>query len=317
MLDSRRRRRQKTRNVIQGLVLLGGLVALAAGVAWVLFGLGGVLWILGLGALIGALRPKVPTRVVLTMYGARSLAEEAAPGLYRIVRVLAQRAGLPAAPVLYYIPSSMTNAFAVGRGQDAALAITDGLLRRLTERQVVAVLAHEISHVRAGDPTVMNLSDTIGRLVHALSYLGIFSIFITLPLMSAEGDARPLLFSAVLVLLPTVVTLLQLALSRSREYDADLEGAALTGDPEGLAEALEALERSDGRVWERIMVPHRRVPDPLLLRTHPPTAERVRRLHALAPRDPSRHLPHPEPAEPLGYPRVLAPPRLRFPGIRW
>jgi heat shock protein HtpX len=135
--------------------------------------------------------------------------------------------------------------------------------------------------------------------------------------MSAEGDARPLLFSAVLVLLPTVVTLLQLALSRSREYDADLEGAALTGDPEGLAEALEALERSDGRVWERIMVPHRRVPDPLLLRTHPPTAERVRRLHALAPRDPSRHLPHPEPAEPLGYPRVLAPPRLRFPGIRW
>src|ERR1051325_9689819 len=114
MLDSRRRRRQKARNVIQGLVLLGGLVALAAGVAWVLFGLGGVLWILGLGALVGMLRPKVPTRVVLSMYGARPLAEAAAPGLYRIVRVLAQRAGLAAAPALYYIPSSMTNAFAVG-----------------------------------------------------------------------------------------------------------------------------------------------------------------------------------------------------------
>jgi heat shock protein HtpX len=317
MLDPRRRRRQKTRNIVQGVVLLGGLVALAAGLAWIMFGLGGLLWVLGLGALVGALRPTVSTRVLLSMYGARPLAVAAAPGLYRIVQALARRAGLAPAPVLYYIPSSMTNAFAVGRGRDAALAITDGLVRRLTYRQVVAVLAHEISHIRAGDTTVMNLSDSIGRLVHALSYLGIFSIFITLPLMSVEGDARPLLFSAVLVLLPTVVTLLQLALSRSREYDADLEGAALTGDPDGLAEALEALERSDGRVWERIMVPHRRVPDPLLLRTHPPTAERVRRLRALAPRDPNRHLHHLEPAEPVGYPRVLDPPRLRFPGIRW
>ena len=160
----------------------------------------------------------------------------------------------------------------MGHGDGAALAVTDGLLRNLTGRQVAGVLAHEIAHLRAGDTAIMSLSDAVSRLVQGLSYLGLFTLFLTVPL-AARGDPRLLVASLVLAGLPSIVTLLQLGLSRSREYDADLQAVALPGDVEGLASALEVLERLEGRVWERLMVPHGRVPDPLLLRTpRPPSA---------------------------------------------
>src|SRR3712207_5902633 len=108
--------------------------------------------------------------------------------------------------------------------------------------------------------------------------------------MMLGGNSELLLLSVVLILVPTVVTLLQLALSRTREYDADLEGATLIGDPEALASALESLERGAGRIWERLMVRRGQAPDPLLLRTHPSTAERTRRLRALVPHQPPRML---------------------------
>lgn len=134
---------------------------------------------------------------------------------------------------------------------------------------------------------------------------------------TADDALRPFGWALALAALPTVVTLLQLALSRSREYDADPDAAVLTGDPEGLARALERLERSDCRIWERMMVPHRRLPDPLLLRTHPPTEERARRLRALVAADGRRRLGDDQPAPPAGYPPVNRPARLRAPGVRW
>jgi heat shock protein HtpX len=143
-----------------------------------------------------------------------------------------------------------------------------------------------------------------------------FSIIFTLP-FTFGGDARLLLFSLVLIALPYVVTLLQLALSRSREFDADLAGAGLTGDPEGLASALESLERSTGRIWERTMLPRGRLPDPLVLRTHPATEERTRRLRELVPRDRQRWPGLAEPTPPAGHAHIPGSPRLRFPGIRW
>jgi heat shock protein HtpX len=249
------------------------------------------------------------------MYGAQRLPRTAAPELHGLVEVLAERAGLPTPPTLYYVRSRLPNAFAVGRGGDAALAVTDGILRALTGRELAGVLAHEVSHVRSGDTTVMALSDAVSRFTQMLAYLGMFSILVTVPL-SIGGHPRLLELSAALIALPLLVTLLQLALSRSREYDADLAGVALTGDPEGLASALETLERSTGRLWERTMVPRGRLPDPILLRTHPGTADRARRLRDLAPRERRRWV-GPERPVPPTYPPVAGPPRLRFPGIRW
>ena len=308
-------RRQHRRNVAQAFLLLGGMVAVLGILAWLLLGPQGLVWVLVAGAVVAAIRPKIPPRWVLSMYGARALPEAAAPELHRFVAILARRAGLPETPALYYVASPLINAFALGRRDDSALAVTDGLLRNLSSRQVAGVLAHEISHVRSDDLWIMNLSDGVGRLTHALAYTGVLLV-LTVP-WAPGNRLKPLTWAATLAALPTVVTLLQLAISRSREYDADLGGALLTGDPEGLASALEELERRDSGIWERMMVPHGRVPDPLLLRSHPPTEERARRLRQLVASDSPRHLGGDRPAPPAGHPPVTGRPRLRAPGLRW
>ena len=282
MLDSRMQRRQKARNVAQGVLLLGGLLGVAAGLAWLVLGLLGLVWIVVVGAMVLVLGSRIPARTVLAMYAAEPLPYEAAPDLHWMVQALSERAGLHRTPPLYYVPSPVPNCICVGQGNEVVLAVTDGLLRRLTRREVLGVIAHEVGHLRAGDTRVMALSDAISRIAQWLSYLGVFSVLVSLPLL-LEGEPRLLVLSAALVALPLVITLLQLALSRSREFDADLSAARLTGDPEGLAAALEVLELSTGRLWERILVSRSRVPDPLLLRTHPSTADRVRRLRELEP----------------------------------
>lgn len=316
MLDPRIRRRQKVRNAVQSTLLLGALLLVAGFVAWLMLGPAGILWALGLSVLVLAVRPRVPTRVMLQWHGAVPLPPGYVPGLHEAVQVLARRAGLRSVPMLFYVPSRLPNAFAAGRGADTALAVTDGLLRTLSAREVVAVLAHEVSHIRAGDTRVMSLSDAVSRFTQLLAFLGVLSIFITVP-YTLGGDARLLVISFVLMAQPYVMTLLQLALSRSREFEADLEAAGLTGDPEGLASALERLEAAVGPIWERTMLPRGRFPDPLLLRTHPSTAERARRLRELVPRDRQRWLTTAEPQVPIGPPGTPGPPRMRFPGIRW
>lgn len=305
------------RNVVQGLVLLGGMVLVFAVIAWLFFGTSGILTVVIVGLVLGLIRPRIPTATVLRMYGAQPLPFEAAPELHQAIDTLAERAGLRRSPHVYYVRSSLMNAFATGRGKDAALGVTDGILRNLTGRQMVGVLAHEISHIRSGDTRIMNLSDALARMTHMLSYAGMWILPLSMPLTLA-GDFRPLLTGLALIVLPPLMTMLQLALSRSREFDADLEGATLTGDPEGLATALEVLERADGSGWERLMVPRRRSPDPTLLRSHPSTEERTRRLRQFQP-PATAETPAPDgPPRPAGeYPAVSGRPRLRAPGIRW
>jgi len=315
VVDAAIPRRQHRRNVAQGFLLLGGMMAVLGVLAWLLLGPRGVVWVLVAGGVVGAVRPKVPPRWVLSMYGARPLPEAAAPELHQFTAILAQRARLPKTPALYYVASPLINAFALGRPDDSALALTDGLLRHLSSRQLAGVLAHEVSHIRSDDLWIMNLSDVVGRLTHALAYAGVFLV-LTTPWLPGS-HLRPLTWAAALAALPTVVTLLQLAISRSREYDADLAGSVLTGDPEGLASALEELERRDSRIWERSMVPHRRVPDPLLLRSHPPTEDRARRLRSLVRPQASKHLGGDRPAPPPDRPPVTGRPRLRASGLRW
>lgn len=316
----RLRRRQQRRNRVQALLLLGGMVASLTLCAFVLFRGSGVLWALALGAISVTLRPRVRPAWVLRLYRARPLPASVAPDVHRVVAELSARADLPRAPSVHYIPSAMLNAFAVGDRRDAAIGLTDGLLRRLSGRELTGVLAHEISHVRSGDLRVMTLADAVGRLTHAFAYAGLFTLLLFgapmlmgADLMGADPVAV-LIVALVLMAMPTVVTLLQLGLSRSREYDADLAAAQLTGDPLGLAGALRTLHTHEGNVWERILVPHRRTPDSMLLRTHPPTDERIRRLRALAPdHDGPRITIPPDDRRPVGGPPADV--RLRLPGI--
>ena len=167
MLGTRTERRQKARNLAQSALLLGSLLLVALGLAWLLVGLAGVIWLLSLTAVAVAVRRRVPTRAQLVMYRAQPLPYAAAPGLHLVVRELAERAGLPSVPTLYYLASPVPNALSAGGGTDMALAVTDGLLRGLLDREVIGVLAHEISHLRAGDAAAMTLADGIGRLARA------------------------------------------------------------------------------------------------------------------------------------------------------
>jgi heat shock protein HtpX len=214
------------------------------------------------------------------MYRAREVDSRFGGPLADIVTILAERAELPARPRLFVIPSATLNAFATGLPGNAAIAVTEGLLRCLTVREVAGVLAHEISHIRNNDLWVMALADAISRFTTSLSYVAVL-----LAIVNGFGLLTGELYVSwwavlVLYLAPTVSSLLQLALSRAREYDADLEGAWLTGDPVGLASALRRLERYTGSFWEDLMfpVPGRRIPQPSLLRSHPTTEERVARL---------------------------------------
>jgi heat shock protein HtpX len=316
MLEPQVERRQRTRNAAQSALLLGSLLAVAAGLGWLMFDMAGLLWMLLLTGFVVLGAPRIPPQAVLALYRAEAVPYAAAPELHRMLDELAARAGLHHPPALSYVPSAVPNAFCVGHGSEASLALTDGLLRRLTRREVAGVLAHEVSHLRAGDPAVMSLSDVIGRLCQVLGLAGL----LTLPIgvvLAVGGEPRLLLLCAVLVPLPAVVTLLQLALCRSREFDADLAAVRLTGDPEGLARALEVLELTTGRIWERLLVGRGALPDPLLLRTHPATVERTRRLRALEPRDDDPWGVGPGPVSPRGYAHVDDAPRLRWPGIRW
>jgi heat shock protein HtpX len=281
-LDEAERRRHRLRNVLHTWLLIIGSGALMALIALILFGTAGLVWaavLTGFGLWSAG---QVSPAMVLGLYQARRLSPYDLPELHRIVRHLAARAELPAMPHLYYVPSRMMNAFAVGRPEDAAIAVTDGLLRGLTLRQITGVLAHEMSHVRNGDLKVMALGDVLTRLTSLMSTLGLIGLAFALPAMLAAGMQVPWLAILLLVFAPTIGGLMQLALSRAREYDADLDAAGLTGDPEGLASALLTLERRQG-LWEGLLLPGGRMPDPSLLRTHPRTQDRVERLMSLTP----------------------------------
>ncbi len=268
-------------NRIQTLLLLcvmGGFLAL---LGWLLWGPGGVIWLLIPALLLFIFNPLASPELLMRLYRAAPLTPEQAPALYRAVMELSRRAGLSRVPTLYYLPSRAVNAFATGSQEHAAIAITDGLLRSLDSRETTAVLAHEISHIQHNDMRVMGLADLFSRLTSALSLFGQFLLLLNLPLLIFSDAAINWFAILILIFAPNLSALAQLGLSRTREYAADLNAAMLTGDPEGLARALIRIERKQGSFLEQIMLPGRHTPEPSLLRTHPPTGERVRRLREL------------------------------------
>ncbi|MGM0560901.1 MAG: zinc metalloprotease HtpX [Pseudomonadota bacterium] len=311
-------RHHKLKNLLHSALLIIGMAGIAAACAWTLWGLQGVVWGF-IGVALGLMAtPSLSPEIILGLYRGRPLPYRMIPELHAALEELSRRAGLPAKPALYYVPSEISNAFAVGRPEQAAIALTGGMLRTLSPREIVAVMAHEISHLANNDLWIMNLADSLSRLTTLLSYLGIFLLALNLPLLLTNSLAIPWLLIALLILAPSLLTLLQLALSRAREYDADLDAVQLCGDPEALATALEKLERSQGGLWENLLRPNQGFPQLALLRGHPPTPERVRRLMELkAEQVTTAAGHHAHPRLPLSghWPPVTFPFR-RWPGLR-
>lgn len=276
-IDSAVQSRHNFRNTLHTFLLIAGTGLIMGILAYTMFGWIGLVGALVFGAIgivsVGRASPKM----VLGLYKARPLLENEAPELHEIMRELSKRAGLPSVPTLHYVPTKMMNAFAVGREEDSAVAVTDGLLRAMNMRQIAGILAHEVSHIKSGDLKVMGLADVLNRITSILSNIGLIGI----PVVFGTGINIPFLGLGLMIAAPTLGGLLQLGLSRAREYDADLDGATLTGDPEGLASALAILEEKQGGKWEGLVLPGSRLPQPSLLRTHPKTADRIAKLMAL------------------------------------
>jgi len=283
MIDRSTEERHRLRNLVQTVLLAGGMALLLAVSAELLFGAGVWPWVL-VGVVLSLLvAQRAPSGWLLSAYRAKALRPHEAPQLLELVENLSKRAGLARTPALYWVPSRVPNAFAVvGRG-DTALALTDGLLRRLTLRELAGVLAHEIGHIAHNDLQLMALADSVSRLTHLLALLGLLLALLSLPLLMLGIAPLSLTGLLLLVLAPTASALLQLALSRTREFDADLFAVHLTGDPEAMAAALVRLETPEIAWWQRLFMPTRREPSPSLLRSHPLTAERIARLKELRP----------------------------------
>ncbi len=242
-------------------------------------------------------------KMVLRMSNAHEVGPNEAPELYSIVQELTQRAGLPM-PRLYLIDEEQPNAFATGRDPEhAAVAVTTGLLRQLSREEITGVLAHELSHVRHRDTLTMTIAATLAGAIGMLASFG--------GLMGGgrDGNRNPIVAIAAMILAPLAASLVQMAISRGREYEADRMGAEITGQPLWLASALAKLHAGTQQIPNRVAeahpaTAHLYIANPLsagglrgLFSTHPPMEERIARLEAMA-------------AGAVGYrPAAAAPPR--------
>ena len=299
-------RAHRATNTAHTLLLLGAMGVVFVAVGYLMGGVVGATLALVFSVVTLGSTPRIAPSMIMRLYRARAVSPNEMPELSRVVRELSARAGLESAPRLYYIPSQMMNAFTVGDRSSSAIGVTDGILRALNLRELTGVLAHEIAHVRNSDMRVMMLADMISRMASTFQLLAIISIVVM--------GGRGFVVALILLATPWAMSLLQLALSRTREFDADLGAVELLGDPEGLARALQKMERYQRSLLDHIL-PGRRVPDPSLLRSHPNTEERIQRLLELAGKPDQRPPAGPIPvagtsfAMPPGMAAVSRPPR--------
>jgi heat shock protein HtpX len=274
-------------------ILMAGIIALFGAVGAVIGGQQGMLVALAIGGALNFFAYWFSDRMVLSTYRAQEVDETSAPQFYGMVRELAARAGLPM-PRVYLIDEAQPNAFATGRDPEhAAVAATAGLLRLLSPRELRAVMAHELAHVKHRDILIATLSATVAGAISTLANFGMF-----LGGRASEGEGKgggnPILAILVLILAPIAGMLIQFAVSRTREFGADRRGAEISGDPRALADALAKIDAYARGIPLPAAEAHpataqMMIVNPLsggglngLFSTHPATGERIDRLLALA-----------------------------------
>ncbi|WP_306215169.1 zinc metalloprotease HtpX [Actinoplanes sp. RD1] len=278
-------------NGLKTAALLGLLTAMILAVGYWVGGSGGLVFAVVLSLALNAGSYFFSDKIALRSMGAQPVSEAEFPALYQIVRELATEAGQPM-PRLYVSPSMQPNAFATGRDpQHAAVAVTAGITRILDRRELRGVIGHELSHVYNRDILISSVAAALGGIITMFAQLAIF-----LPLGGGDDEDGPNPASLLLMLIlgPLAASIIQLAISRNREFQADASGATLTRDPLALASALEKIHFGAQRMplpadGQLATSAHLMIANPLrsggiagLFSTHPPMAERIKRLHQLA-----------------------------------
>ena len=274
-------------NNLKVFVLMAGLTSLFVAIGGYFGGQGGMIMAFVFAGLMNFVMYFASSKMVLRMYGARVITQQDAPELYAMVDRLRQRAGLPM-PTLAIAPHAQPNAFATGRNpQHAVVAVTEGILQLVSRDELEGVLAHELAHIKNHDMLLQTFTATLAGAVSNLAHFGLFFGG------RDDDDSSPVGGIAMAILAPIAAMLIQFAISRQREFKADAVGAQISGKPRSLASALRKLEVGAHRIPMHVapaVAPLAQV-NPLaaygggmmaLFSTHPPTAERVARLEALA-----------------------------------
>ncbi len=280
-------------NGLKTAALLGLLTALILGIGFAVAGTSGLIIALIISLLLNGTSYFWSDKIALRSMRARPVSEAEFPALYQMVRELAADARQPM-PRLYVSPTMQPNAFATGRNPEhAAVCVTTGITQILDYRELRAVIGHELSHVYNRDILISSVAAAIGGMITFLAYLAWF-----LPVGGGDDDEgqNPAVFFAMLILGPFAASIIQLAISRNREYQADASGAALSKDPLALASALRKIDAGARQLPmpatnQVSTTAHLMIANPLsgaglakLFSTHPPMADRVRRLEEMANR---------------------------------
>ncbi len=279
-------------NYMRTAILLAGLTALFMGVGALIGGQSGAMIALVIAGGMNLLAYWNGDRMVLSMYGAHEVDARAAPDLHRLVAELAQRADLPM-PRVFLMDNPQPNAFATGRNpQHAAVAVTTGLLDALSREEVAGVVAHELAHVKNHDTLIMTITATIAG---AISMLAQFGMFFGGGQRDENNNGMGIIGTlAMVILAPIAAMLVQMAISRTREYAADNLGAHISGRPDALASALARIDRAahavpNAEAEANPATAHLFIINPLsgarmdnLFSTHPSTENRIAALHQLA-----------------------------------
>ena len=279
-------------NFIKITLLMTGMTVLFVFAGQALGGQSGMVMAFCLAVLTNFFAYWLSDKMVLRMTGAKEVTRAQAPRLFEMVEDLSQRAGLPM-PRLYVMPEAAPNAFATGRDPDhAAVAVTEGIMDMLSPRELKGVLAHELAHIQNRDILIATIAATMAGAISMLASMAQWGMMFGGRRHDSEREGgHPLAAIAAMLLAPIAAMLIQMAISRSREYLADAKGAQTHGDPMDLASALRKMEQAGRRASMDVspVAAHLFIVNPLrgeglmgLFSTHPPMKERVKRLEALA-----------------------------------
>jgi heat shock protein HtpX len=269
------------------------LVVLFVAIGGALGGRGGMIMALMIATVMNVGMYWFSEKLVLRMYKAQPVTEAEAPELYSIVRSLVQKAGMPM-PTVYIIPDETPNAFATGRNPEhAVVAVTHGIMRILSREELTGVIAHELAHIKHRDMLTGTMVATIAGAISMLAQMAQWSMIFGGGHRSDDDDGgSPIVAIVMMIVAPIAAMLVQMAISRAREFEADRGGADIAGSPSGLSNALLKLEKGSQMIPmtdARPATAHMFIVNPLtggglmkLFSTHPPIEERVQRLNDLA-----------------------------------
>jgi heat shock protein HtpX len=279
-------------NTVKTALLLGALTGLLMLIGGLIGGRGGVYIAFIFAMILNFGSYWFSDKIVLKMYHAQEVSESSAPGLFSIVRNLALKAQLPM-PRVYIIPEETANAFATGRNENhAVVAVTEGIMRILNKEELEGVIAHELSHIKNRDMLIGSIAATLAGAIVMLAHMAQWAAIFGGGRSDDEDGGGIIGLIAMAILAPLAAALIQMAISRSREYLADASGAGITKNPYGLAGALEKIARASQIIPldAKPSTAHLFIINPLsgkafmnLFSTHPPLEDRIARLKSMKP----------------------------------